>query len=93
MFAADQGNALAETVPVHPDQHIAVGVLDLSHVLEDLRRLRIGGAQLIGIGEIDAGIVFFGGNGESEDLLLRKAVEAALAAEARKTEHVDYHQN
>ena len=64
-----------------------MGMLHLRHVFEDLGRLRILGAQLIGIGEIDPRIILLGGNGEGQDFLFGKLVEGPLAALEGETEH------
>ena len=64
MFATDERDRLSETAAMHVDQHVSMLLLNLGHIIEDFRRLRILHTQMIGIGTIDAGIVFFRRNCE-----------------------------
>ena len=61
------------------DQHLAVMALFLRHLFENAGGMRIGVTQRIGIGEIDAAVVLFGGDGERQDFLLAERFEAAFA--------------
>lgn len=54
MLAPDQRDTLAEAAAVHVDQCLAMRILDLGHILENLGGLGIMRAERIGIGEINA---------------------------------------
>ncbi|MNY14039.1 hypothetical protein D3C86_1472000 [compost metagenome] len=87
MFSADQRDRLSETATMHVDQDISMLLLDLRHIVEDFGRLRILRAQVIGIGTIDAGIVFFGRNGECEDFLFAERGKGAFGQGKKTAKH------
>ena len=61
MLAPDKRNDLAKPRPVLLDQHIAVGLLDLSHIIENARRLGILRFEMRRVGPVNAGIILLGG--------------------------------
>ena len=84
MLAPDQGDDLTEAGAVAFDQPVAVLVLLGGHILEHPGRAGIIGAQAFGIGAVDARVVFLGGNGEREDLLLAQIGEPPTIGQGRK---------
>ncbi|AHK00147.1 hypothetical protein X971_0248 [Agrobacterium tumefaciens LBA4213 (Ach5)] len=78
MLTADQGDRFPKSPAVHVDQHVSMLLLNLGHIIEDFCGLRILRAQMIGIGAVDAGIVFFGRDGKCEDFLFAKRGERAF---------------
>ena len=68
VLAADRRQVLAELLAVEPVQHAAVAALLLGHVVEDGGRMRIGLAQLVGEGLVDAEVFLLAADGESQDL-------------------------
>ena len=87
MLAPDQRDALAETLAMDLDQRFAMCILDLGHILEDLGRGRKFAAQPVGISEIDAGIVFLGGDPKGKDLLLGQRFERSFRGSEKPRQH------
>ena len=79
MLAADQRDAFAEARPVPLDQPGAMAVLLLRHLVEHFGGLRKLLAQPVGIGAVDAPVVFLRGNRQRQDFLFGQRVERTAA--------------
>ena len=76
VFAADQGDDIAETRGVQVDQATAMLALLLGHGVEDGGTVGIFGPQAFGIEPIDAGVIFLGRNRQSQNFLFGEVAEA-----------------
>ncbi len=68
VLAADEGDVLAEFLPVELDQTVAVLVFLFRHALEHFGGGGVVLAHRFGVVGVDAGILFFVADGEREDL-------------------------
>ena len=86
MLAPDQRDAFAEALAVQVDQRGAMPVLLVRHAVEDGGRGGKGVAQAIGIGAVDAAVIFFRGDRERQDFLFgqRRKGPSAEAENTRK---------
>ena len=75
VVAADQRDVLSEALPVHLDQAAAMLGLLCLHLLEHLRRSRVGLAQTVHEVAIDAAVLLLQRNGQRQDLPLGQVFE------------------
>lgn len=87
MFAAYQRYGFSEAAAMHVDQHVSMLLLDLGHVVKNLRRLRILRAQVIGIGAVDARVIFFRRDGERQDFLFAEGGKGTFGKREKTVEH------
>ena len=86
MFSADQGNDLAKAFSMCLDQGPAMAVFFAGHAFEDLGGFRIIGAQSFCVAAIDAGVVFFGRDGQCQDLLFGQISKPATISHVKHGE-------
>ena len=70
VLAADQRQKVAEFLAVKIEQHVAMPDLLLRHFIVHVRGVRIGAAQPVGEGAVDAVVLVFVGDGQRQDFLL-----------------------
>ena len=84
VFAADERNVLAETLAEEVDEHLAVAVLLIGHLLEYLGGGGIVGTQALDEVAIDARVLLLVLDGKREHLAVGKVGEGALGGEGEE---------
>ena len=75
ILLADERDVFAEASPIRFDKTAAVLILLADHAVEDFGRGRVVGFEILGEIGVDASVLLFLRNGESEDFLFGKGVE------------------
>ena len=82
ILAAEQRNVLAELLAIEFDQSVPVPLLLGEHRLEDRRGGRVVRPEPLGEVTVNAGVLFFEGDGQGQDLPLTEALKRAHRVQA-----------